>query len=423
VGREFDPRLRQRGANKLPLRRRVDPRNTNSSLLRDLNKRRSEGKFPKKLDDKLKKLLSKEEFSGASEDVLWENIVADTDGLFVVAEAVRGIIESFYKDIGCKAGLEPGDISIGELKDPVRIYEKAMSDYKGRFPLDRDVPCTSNVVDIIRCRVICKTSAAILELIRQICSSGNKIVRTKNKFDRHLLDPIRFRNILTNIGLVDACGELIHIFELQIHHSDIYDANERLHSHTIYEFFRSRLPNSIVDQNIDFVLERRMQLFAEISKVPVLLSLLIVVLKDSQGRMPETIFELYEIAIDNILRNAKLRNRVGVERFLTSIAFDNHNNKEGEVLKPRRLFETGTVKTVLSLDPELGSIWKDLSKKDEIPLVKTIQRDCQEYVVGGGDEWVEETEAAPAQAPAMPTAQAFEPAQSFKEEDHDDLPF
>ena len=34
-----------------------------------------------------------------------------------------------------------------------------------------------------------------------------------------------------------------------------------------------------------------------------------------------------------------------------------------------------------------------------------------------------QTEAAPAQAPAMPTAQAFEPAQSFKEEDHDDLPF
>ena len=34
-----------------------------------------------------------------------------------------------------------------------------------------------------------------------------------------------------------------------------------------------------------------------------------------------------------------------------------------------------------------------------------------------------QTEAAPAQTPAMPTAQAFEPAQSFKEEDHDDLPF
>jgi len=34
-----------------------------------------------------------------------------------------------------------------------------------------------------------------------------------------------------------------------------------------------------------------------------------------------------------------------------------------------------------------------------------------------------QTEAAPAQTPAMPNAQAFEPAQSFKEEDHDDLPF
>jgi hypothetical protein len=199
-----------------------------------------------------------------------------------------------------------------------------------------------------------------------------------------------------NIGLVDACGELIHIFELQIHHRGIYDADECLQSHKFYEFFRSRLPNSIVAQNIDFVLERRMQLFSEISKIPVLLSLLIVVIKDSQGRMPETLYELYDFAIDSILSNAKLRNRAGVERFLTLVAFENHNNKEGEVLKPRRLFETGTVKAVLSLAPELGSLWKDLSKKDEIPLVKTIQRDCQELVVGGGDEWVEDGEVAPA---------------------------
>lgn len=34
-----------------------------------------------------------------------------------------------------------------------------------------------------------------------------------------------------------------------------------------------------------------------------------------------------------------------------------------------------------------------------------------------------QAEAAPNQAPPMPAAQAFEPAQNFKEEDHDDLPF
>ena len=31
--------------------------------------------------------------------------------------------------------------------------------------------------------------------------------------------------------------------------------------------------------------------------------------------------------------------------------------------------------------------------------------------------------AAPTQAPPMPAAAAFEPAENFKEEDHDDLPF
>ncbi|MET0758991.1 MAG: DUF3127 domain-containing protein [Flavobacterium sp.] len=32
-------------------------------------------------------------------------------------------------------------------------------------------------------------------------------------------------------------------------------------------------------------------------------------------------------------------------------------------------------------------------------------------------------EASSSQAPPMPAAEAFEPAQNFKEEDHDDLPF
>ena len=34
-----------------------------------------------------------------------------------------------------------------------------------------------------------------------------------------------------------------------------------------------------------------------------------------------------------------------------------------------------------------------------------------------------QAETASNQAPPMPAAEAFEPAQSFKEEDHDDLPF
>ncbi len=61
--------------------------------MRDLNKKRNDGGFPKILDEKLKK-LAENVFEPLSEDSLWEDIVADTDELFVVAETVKEVLLS-----------------------------------------------------------------------------------------------------------------------------------------------------------------------------------------------------------------------------------------------------------------------------------------------------------------------------------------
>jgi hypothetical protein len=123
-----------------------------------------------------------------------------------------------------------------------------------------------------------------------------------------------------------------------------------------------------------------MQLFSEISKVPLLLSLLLVVLTDGRARMPDSLYELYDMTIAITLGKKKSTSRARVERLLTLIAFDNHSNIEGADGKPRRLFETGTVKSILSSEPELASVWRDLSTSDDIhiPLVQIVQFDCEE---------------------------------------------
>jgi hypothetical protein len=374
----YDPRMRQPGPNKLPMKRLVDPRNPRSATLRRLVNLRNDSKFPVGLDEKLQKLrMSKECFWGLGEDELWDMIVADTDELLAAAESVKGEIESIFRKIGSDAGLEKDDIVIGPLKDPIRIFEKAKSDYDARF--QDDVPSSANVVDVIRSRALCKTAAEMLKLVHAIECSGLLVARVKNKFDDLLMGPAHFRNILLNICLVDARGGVVHVFELQIHHRDIYSEAERLHSHTHYEYFRSRILATTVEQKVDFVLERRMRVFSEITKVPVLLSLLIVLLKNNLDRMPETMHELYEIAIDIHLSNARLTNRAGVEKLLTLIAARNHSNSDGTNLKPRRLFDTSTIKSILSSNPELISVWRELSTRNEIPLVKTIQRDCHDY--------------------------------------------
>ncbi len=48
------------------------------------------------------------------------------------------------------------EITIGPLKDPIDTYEKAITECKDKLD---DVPCTTNVIDIIRRQVICKTQA------------------------------------------------------------------------------------------------------------------------------------------------------------------------------------------------------------------------------------------------------------------------
>ena len=108
------------------------------------------------------------------------------------------------------AGLKV-ELSPGELKDPVRIHEKAMDDYVGDFDDWRDdyVIPEACVNDVLRCRVIAKDAAALLaleQILKEEEFEGFKLLRTKNKFNAKELSPTHFRCMLNNLLLEEPDG-------------------------------------------------------------------------------------------------------------------------------------------------------------------------------------------------------------------------
>ena len=103
------------------------------------------------------------------------------------------------------------ELRFGDLKDPVRIHEKGVDDYTcdhDDWNDDAVIP-EACVVDVLRCRAVCRKGRTLLELERllqegfETTINGKparlRLLRAKNKFGPNAIDPTRFRNILNNI--------------------------------------------------------------------------------------------------------------------------------------------------------------------------------------------------------------------------------
>ena len=142
---------------------------------------------------------------------LWNLIVQRTDEVYIASEDLLAVFrEGLTKLVeGFKIELSPGD-----LKDPVRIHEKALDDYLTDFQ-DFDDPFRvipeACVTDVLRCRAIADDlDEDILALQRRLeepqevtLADGSKatftLLRAKNRFAREALSPTHFRCILNNL--------------------------------------------------------------------------------------------------------------------------------------------------------------------------------------------------------------------------------
>jgi hypothetical protein len=136
------------------------------------------------------------------------------------------------------------------------------------------------------------------------------------------------------------------------------------HAHDHYDYFRSQLTGAYTWE-LNALLERTLLFLEEVRGVPVLLSMLVLVFKQSCGegglRLPETRFGLYALAMgldhmQNPLVATMLR-RVGTANHLAN----------------RREFTTADVRDALVGHPAEAKLWDELCQTaDGVPLCKTI---------------------------------------------------
>eukprot|EP00439_Symbiodinium_sp_Y106_P027014 s1986_g3.t1 len=344
---------------------------------------------------KLYELAEKKAMSTTS---LWPQVVSVTDQLLAAAEYFKPIFEETVNALcqhvqdkltekAAKDRLEGKDapeesteyeLILGPLKDPVRVHEKAVDDYADRF---KEHLAEANVVDVIRARLVCssgKQMKTFLEMIAigfpyEVDGKAVKLelARVKNKFSSKDSDPSRFRNVLLNLEL--SCGQISHFVELQVHHQLILGYNETSHAHDFYDYFRRELRNTYgqdMEHNLNFMLEQRMQLFKEISEVPVLLTVMTMALLNS-SQMPGNLLELYERGLRNMLLGSLKEEQAGdaevaaIWEMMQKVAVENH-------FRQKRIFTQHDVDDALSTSPELHRRWLTCVENGEVPFVKVL---------------------------------------------------
>ena len=150
-----------------------------------------------KLVSDLSKLANKRNTDAAE---LWPVIVSSTDELLLAAETLRPVFEIGMRALLAEAGLTDEALIVGPLKDPVRIYEKALDDYSGRF--GASILPEACVVDVLRTRLVCRSGSAYSATQRTLedglvfdvgdgTTARLELVRSKNKY--RSTDPTHFR--------------------------------------------------------------------------------------------------------------------------------------------------------------------------------------------------------------------------------------
>jgi hypothetical protein len=268
-------------------------------------------------------------------------------------------------------------LRFGDLKDPVRIHEKALSDYAGDFDDfdDRVVIPEACVIDVLRCRAVCGGAAPILLMQNKLKRGFEaqvdgkvaklELLRSKSKFRE--LDPTHFRNILNNLALTyDGRRTFV---ELQVQHRDILNFNDDSHAHDHYNYFRTLLANNY-SVNLDLMLERTLSFLSEAAGIPVLLSMLVVLFADGTvdvDRLPTNRAELYGNSLETILKQ-RCKDNLECARamhLLRSIALGNLSASN------RREFSSKHVKE--SLDRAGNELWHQLENEPQgVPLIKIL---------------------------------------------------
>ena len=143
--------------------------------------------------------------------------------------------------------------------------------------------------------------------------------------------------------------------------------NNVSHAHDHYEFFRSLLAS--YESDLNDMLERTLAFFEEVSGVPVLLSMLVLIFKDrTRGdttALPTDVLGLYRSALGKCLAHC---NDMAAP-MLTALAVAN-------MAAHRREFTSQDVEEALAGDAAQQTLWAHLTVEGAVPLVRILENDA-----------------------------------------------
>ncbi|KAL1512428.1 hypothetical protein AB1Y20_005683 [Prymnesium parvum] len=320
-----------------------------------------------KMCRKLADLAAKRDNTPASK--LWPEIAARVDELYEASEAAWPAFQELLDKLEAGPGVK---VVRGDLKDPVRVHEKAMDDYDTAAERAEGELPEACVLDLLRARLVVSDVSVLAKATEWLKDAAHEtggtleVMRLKNKFAA--LDPAHFRNLLINARL--KRGDVTAYVELQLHHEEVLKLNDAYHCHDLYNFFRAKLCGQYAHK-LDAMLEKTMTTFAEVSKNPVLLSLLVVLLGDGDDALSvHDRYSLYKKAMARVISRDTPAGEPheGVHAMLRAVACANHLREEGEGV---RFFRDAEVRAALT--KEQWALWRLLLRdKGGVPLVQVL---------------------------------------------------
>ena len=277
---------------------------------------------------------------GQSEEQ-WKEIVARTDEIYVVHEAMSDVFQKLMVKLTTEiardddeADLMVKELQFGEHKNPVRLHEKAVDVYASRFPKDAELP-EACVADVSRVRVSLRTGNQIKDLISrlsvgiqlteeqiapikpservdvdetaEVVKAGDaaakimtevKLMHLVNHFED--LDPTHYRKALCCLKL--AHKKMAIYCEVEIHFYEVLRVGQESDPAQHYNFFRKRLKGTVPEHQLDLLLEEKLVFLVDATGVPVLLSLLVLIFTaggEDLSKLPSNRIELYDIGIES----------------------------------------------------------------------------------------------------------------------------
>eukprot|EP00966_Prymnesium_polylepis_P285253 6589261-Prymnesium_polylepis.1 len=315
---------------------------------------------------------------------LWCRIVERTDAVYQQAAEALPVYEQALQAL-CVGHSSNCGVKV-QTKDPIHLHRKALHNYFGRYDSGLPEACVS---DVLRARVAFE-APQLDEFLGKLLSAGASVapqlelIHLQNHF--RSLEATRFRYLVCTFRL--RFNGTYFLCELQVHHPLLLSYHEESHAQDHYSFFRRLLASRTYEDGLDRMLDRMLAFLDEVMRVPVLLSMLVLVFatrtQATSAELPVDRYSLYDIALRCSITLAAAAASASPEEtpYLCALPETDVLNMLKRIATAnqqlhRREFDADNVVHLLADYPQDARLWEELQKAGNVPLVKLLDDGAQ----------------------------------------------